>query len=89
LLDIGCGWGALHTRAAEVGRRRSVLRKQFELAASGWPTQDWLAGEIRLQDYRDIDEPDGQLDKIGKLGGHVRACGLNHPPTTSPKIHAC
>lgn len=66
LLDIGCGWGALARHAARhygsevVGI--TVSKKQAELAremCSGLPI------EIRLQDYRDVDEP---FDHIASLG---------------------
>jgi cyclopropane-fatty-acyl-phospholipid synthase len=92
LLDIGCGWGALVIRAAEKWGAQAVgvtlSRSQFELA--GQRVADaGLAGqvEIRLQDYRDIDERDGQFDRISSVGmfEHV---GLNHLPDYFAKIHA-
>lgn len=66
LLDIGCGWGALARHAARhygcevVGI--TISKKQAELAremCSGLPI------EIRLQDYREVDEP---FDHIASLG---------------------
>ena len=71
LLDIGCGWGALVLRAAQAFGARCVgvtlSRNQFELAcervrAAG--LQDRI--EIRLQDYRDVD--DGPFDRITSVG---------------------
>lgn len=66
VLDIGCGWGSFASFAAEkygveaVGV--TVSKEQVTLAeqrCSGLPV------EIRLQDYRDIDE---QFDAIVSLG---------------------
>ncbi len=61
LLDIGCGWGSLAIEAARRGARVVGLTlseeqkawADYRIAACG------LAGriEIRLADYRDIDEP--------------------------------
>jgi cyclopropane-fatty-acyl-phospholipid synthase len=80
LLDIGCGWGALVLRAAQVFGAQCVgvtlSRQQHELAtervrAAG--LQDRI--EIRLQDYRDVH--DGPFDRITSVGmfEHV---GLDH-----------
>ena len=66
LLDIGCGWGSLVRHAAEhygveaVGV--TISRRQAELATTrckGLPV------DIRLQDYRDIDE---KFDRIASVG---------------------
>lgn len=66
LLDIGCGWGSLVRHAAEhhgveaVGV--TISRRQAELArkrCQGLPV------DIRLQDYRDIDE---KFDRIASVG---------------------
>ena len=66
LLDIGCGWGSLVRHAAErygveaVGV--TISRRQAELARArckGLPV------DIRLQDYRDIDE---KFDRIASVG---------------------
>ena len=65
VLEIGCGWGALAEMAArDFGARVTgvtLSREQLawgreRLAAAG------LAGELRCQDYRDID--DGPFDAI-------------------------
>jgi cyclopropane-fatty-acyl-phospholipid synthase len=80
LLDIGCGWGALVLRAAQVFGARCVgvtlSSNQFELArqrVAEAGLQDRV--EIRLQDYRDV--ADGPFDRITSVGmfEHV---GLDH-----------
>jgi cyclopropane-fatty-acyl-phospholipid synthase len=71
LLDIGCGWGAMVIHAASRYGVRAVgitlSEQQFELArervrAAGLEERV----EIRLQDYRDIN--DGPYDKISSIG---------------------
>ncbi len=71
-LDIGCGWGALVIHAAERYGVQAVgitlSEQQFELAhervrAAG--LQDQV--EIRLQDYRDVQEVGG-FDRIASVG---------------------
>lgn len=92
LLDIGCGWGALVIHAAKKYGAHAVgitlSRKQYELARER-VERAGLTGqvEIRLQDYRDTDERDGQFDKITSVGmfEHV---GLKHLPAYFAKIHA-
>ncbi|MGE0351219.1 class I SAM-dependent methyltransferase [Hydrogenophaga sp.] len=80
LLDIGCGWGALVLRAAQKFGARCVgvtlSKNQHALArervkAAG--LEDRI--DIRLQDYRDVN--DGPFDRITSVGmfEHV---GLNH-----------
>jgi cyclopropane-fatty-acyl-phospholipid synthase len=80
LLDIGCGWGTLVLRAAQVHGARCVgvtlSTRQFELAqrrVREADLQDRI--EIRLQDYRDV--TDGPFDRITSVGmfEHV---GLDH-----------
>lgn len=80
LLDIGCGWGALVLRAAQVFGAQCVgvtlSNNQFELAqqrVAKAGLQDRI--EIRLQDYRDVS--DGSFDRITSVGmfEHV---GLDH-----------
>ena len=92
LLDIGCGWGALAMRAAQKFGAKVVgvtlSKNQYTLACERIE-QAGLAGqvEIRLQDYRDIDERDGLFDKITSVGmfEHV---GLLHLPSYFAKISA-
>ncbi|MHB8947619.1 MAG: class I SAM-dependent methyltransferase [Rhodoferax sp.] len=92
LLDIGCGWGALALRAAQKFGAQVVgvtLSKNQHALACERVRQAGLVGqvEIRLQDYRDIDERDGLFDKITSVGmfEHV---GLNHLQSYFAKIHA-
>jgi cyclopropane-fatty-acyl-phospholipid synthase len=68
ILDIGCGWGSFARYAAEVYGAEvvgiTVSRKQAELArklCSG------LAVEIRLQDYRDLNEVFDHVVSLGML----------------------
>ncbi|MCZ7537092.1 MAG: cyclopropane-fatty-acyl-phospholipid synthase family protein [Acidimicrobiia bacterium] len=71
LLDVGCGWGGMVIHAAErhgveaVGI--TISREQAELARQR-VRDAGLDGrvEIRLQDYRDID--DGPYDAISSIG---------------------
>lgn len=80
LLDIGCGWGALVLRAAQRYGARCVgitlSANQHALATERVREaglQDRI--EIRLQDYRDVD--DAPFDRITSVGmfEHV---GLDH-----------
>jgi cyclopropane-fatty-acyl-phospholipid synthase len=71
LLDVGCGWGGMvlhaarHYGVAAVGV--TVSEPQAELAAKR-VAEAGLSGQvqIRLQDYRDID--DGPYDAISSIG---------------------
>jgi cyclopropane-fatty-acyl-phospholipid synthase len=71
LLDIGCGWGGMLLHAArEHGVRAvgvTVSRRQAELAEKRI-AEAGLADrvEVRLQDYRDVD--DGPYDAISSIG---------------------
>ncbi len=70
LLDIGCGWGALALRAAQNHGVRAVgitlSRNQHDLARERVAAAG-LAGlvDIRLQDYRDVDEPFDRIVSVG------------------------
>jgi cyclopropane-fatty-acyl-phospholipid synthase len=89
LLDIGCGWGALVMRAAQLYGAKCVgitlSKNQFELATERVAQAD-LADrvEIRLQDYRDVS---GTFDRITSVGmfEHV---GLKNLPTYFAKINS-
>ena len=78
LLDIGCGWGSLaHHAAAEYGVRVTGVtlsgeQAQYARRRIASAALDGSA-EIRLTDYRDID--DGPYDAIGviEMGEHVGA----------------
>ncbi len=71
LLDIGCGWGGMVMHAAEnYGVRAvgvTVSQNQVDLASKR-VVEAGLADvvEIRLQDYRDVD--DGPFDAISSIG---------------------
>ncbi|MET0982616.1 MAG: cyclopropane-fatty-acyl-phospholipid synthase family protein [Telluria sp.] len=87
LLDIGCGWGALAIRAAEVFGARCVgitLSENQARLAQSRIAEAGLSGqiEIRLQDYRDVE---GQFDRITSVGmfEHV---GTQHLPAYFDKI---
>ena len=66
ILDIGCGWGSFAKYAAEnydvevVGI--TVSKEQFKL---GSEMCEGLSVELRLQDYRELDE---QFDRIVSVG---------------------
>jgi cyclopropane-fatty-acyl-phospholipid synthase len=69
LLDIGCGWGALAIRAAQRGAKVvgiTLSQNQYDLARER-VAREGLADQvdIRLQDYRDLDE---SFDKITSVG---------------------
>lgn len=89
LLDVGCGWGALAMRAARhfgahvVGI--TLSRNQFELARQR-VAEAGLQGrvEIRLQDYRDVDEPFDRITSVGMFE-HV---GLKHLQAYFAKLRA-
>lgn len=68
VLEIGCGWGALAELAArEFGATVSgVTLSREQLAwAQDRLAQAGLAGDLRFQDYRDID--DGPYDAIASI----------------------
>lgn len=76
LLDVGCGWGSLVQYAAEnygvsaVGV--TVSREQHAYAAAACAH---LPVEIRLQDYRELDEP---FDRIASIGMFEHVGYRNH-----------
>jgi cyclopropane-fatty-acyl-phospholipid synthase len=88
LLDIGCGWGALVIRAAQMYGAHCVgvtlSQNQFDLATERVKAAG-LEGkiEIRLQDYRDVQ---GQFDRVTSVGmfEHV---GRENLPKYFQKIH--
>jgi len=81
LLDVGCGWGSLSVHAAKhygvevLGITLSTEQRQFildRLEREGLTDRV----EVRLQDYRELNEvDDGLFDAIGTLemGEHVGA----------------
>jgi cyclopropane-fatty-acyl-phospholipid synthase len=71
LLDVGCGWGAMARHAASHHGAR-VVGVTLSPEQVAWATR-WIADaglsdrvEIRLQDYRDVD--DGPFDAISSIG---------------------
>ncbi|MDI9914136.1 cyclopropane-fatty-acyl-phospholipid synthase family protein [Rhodococcus sp. IEGM 1379] len=89
VLDVGCGWGSMALHAAQnygvdvVGV--SLSREQVEYA-KGRVSDAGLTDriEIRVQDYRDVD--DGQYDAISSIGmsEHV---GLANLPIYTAKLY--
>jgi cyclopropane-fatty-acyl-phospholipid synthase len=68
ILDIGCGWGGLLKYAAEKHKVQctgiTVSKEQAELGRTiceGFPV------EIRLQDYRDVDEKFDHIVSVGMI----------------------
>ena len=71
LLDVGCGWGGMVLHAAEhygVNAVGITLSRQQHALATERVAAAGLAGqvEVRLQDYRDVD--DGPFDAISSIG---------------------
>ena len=68
ILDIGCGWGSLARYAAEKYRVEvvgvTVSGEQVELARTLCKN---LPIEIRLQDYRDVDEKFDRIVSVGMI----------------------
>lgn len=86
VLDIGCGWGSFAHYAAEKYKVEvtglTISKEQAELAkerCSGLPV------EIRLQDYRDINEPFDRVVSIGMFE-HV---GKKNYRTYMEVVHRC
>lgn len=77
VLDVGCGWGALAKYAAEhyqvsvVGI--TISKEQYQYAKSNCAG---LPIEIRLQDYRDINE---QYDRVVSVGMFEHVGYVNYP----------
>jgi cyclopropane-fatty-acyl-phospholipid synthase len=72
VLDIGCGWGGFVVYAAKRYRVKVVGITLSERQARY--AREWIKGEglqnladIRLQDYREINEPEG-FDKLVSIG---------------------
>lgn len=88
-LDIGCGWGSMSLHAAEnygvhvVGVTLSREQRDFvEARVRERGLQDQV--EVRLQDYRDVD--DGPFDTVSsiEMGEHV---GEANYPVFTEQIH--
>ena len=66
ILDIGCGWGSFAKYAAEKYKVRVVgITVSKEQVAIAKKLCEGLPVEIRLQDYRDIDEKFDHIVSIG------------------------
>ena len=81
LLEIGCGWGALAEKAAdEFGAHVTGVTLSTEQLAFGRERlqRQGLQGDLRLQDYRDID--DAPFDAICSIE-MVEAVGQDYWPT--------
>ncbi|CAL8100367.1 unnamed protein product [Orchesella dallaii] len=71
VLDIGCGWGGLSKYLAEnYGVRVVGITVSQEGAKYARERCSKLPVDIRLMDYRDLDE---KFDRIVSVGKHVRA----------------
>ena len=86
VLDIGCGWGSFAKYAAEKYRVNvvgiTVSKEQVELArtlCAGLPV------EIRLQDYRDVNEKFDSIVSVGMIE-HV---GYKNYRTYMEVVHRC
>lgn len=95
VLEIGCGWGALAEMAAtEFGASLTGVTLSTEQLAFaqermaqhgvGTPPADGVTCELRLQDYRDIE--DGPYDAICSIE-MVEAVGREYWPTYFQSIH--
>ncbi|HEX8802677.1 MAG TPA: cyclopropane-fatty-acyl-phospholipid synthase family protein, partial [Acidimicrobiales bacterium] len=89
LLDVGCGWGGMAIHAAREHGARVVgitlSRRQAELAekrAVEAGVRDDV--EIRVQDYRDVD--DGPYDAISSIGMYEHV-GAAHLPEYFRRLH--
>jgi len=90
LLDVGCGWGGMVLHAAEHYGVRAVgitLSREQHALATERVADAGLAGrvEVRLQDYRDVD--DGLFDAISSIGmfEHV---GMDRLAEYFAKLHS-
>lgn len=86
ILDIGCGWGSFAKYAAEKYKVKvvgiTVSKEQVEL---GKELCKGLPVEIRLQDYRDVDE---KFDHIVSLG-MIEHVGYKNYRTYMRVAHRC
>ncbi len=86
ILDIGCGWGGAAKYAAErYGVAVVGLTISKEQAALGNEMCKGLPVDIRIQDYRDIDEKFDRIFSIGMFE-HV---GYKNYPTYMRKVRSC
>lgn len=86
VLDIGCGWGSFVKYASEkYGVRAVGVTVSKEQAEYAGRVCERLPVEVRLQDYRDVDE---RFDHIVSLGmfEHV---GHKNYPAYMKTVHRC
>ncbi|HEX8949454.1 MAG TPA: cyclopropane fatty acyl phospholipid synthase [Dissulfurispiraceae bacterium] len=86
VMDIGCGWGGLAKYAAEkYGVSATGITVSREQAELGKLRCEKLPVEIRLQDYREVDE---EFDHIASVGmfEHV---GYKNYRTYLQAVHRC
>ena len=86
ILDIGCGWGSFAKYAAENYKVKVVgITVSKEQVSLGRELCRGLPVEIRLQDYRDIDEKFDHIVSVGMFE-HV---GCKNYRTYMEKVHNC
>lgn len=69
VLDIGCGWGSFAEWAAENYDAEVVgLTVSEEQARSARRRCKGLDVDVRLRDYRELDEPAGSFDRVVSIG---------------------
>ncbi len=86
VLDIGCGWGSLARYAAEkYGAEVVGITVSKEQVRLGMELCSGLPVEIRLQDYRDVDE---KFDRIVSLG-MIEHVGQKNYRTMMKMVHRC
>jgi cyclopropane-fatty-acyl-phospholipid synthase len=86
ILDIGCGWGSLVKYASEQYRVKAVgITISKEQAALARESCSGLPVEIRLQDYRDLNEKFDHIVSVGMFE-HV---GHKNYRTYMKTVHKC
>jgi cyclopropane-fatty-acyl-phospholipid synthase len=86
ILDIGCGWGGFAKYAAEKYKVEVVgITVSKEQVSLGRELCQGLPVEIRLQDYRDINETFDHIVSVGMFE-HV---GYKNYRTYMERVHSC